>query len=81
MESQSPVRGVETLKTIKPQSQSRSRADRAVAAKLFALLKSGGDARVSKVRRVKQSVRRKSYENELKLSIAVDRLARTEFAR
>jgi len=54
----------------------RSRSDRSVARRLLSLLKSGADTRVKKVKRIRQSVRTRSYENELKLSIATDRLAR-----
>ena len=43
----------------------RSRADRAVAAKFMSLLKSGGDARFKKIKRIRQSVRTSSYENEV----------------
>jgi len=39
-------------------------------------LKRGRDLRGAKVRRVRRSVREHSYENELKLEVAVDRLAR-----
>jgi hypothetical protein len=54
----------------------RSRADRAVAAQFMSLLKAGADTRVKKVKRIRQSVRTRSYENDLKLSIAMDRLTR-----
>jgi hypothetical protein len=54
----------------------RSRADRAVAAQFMSLLKSGADTRIKKVKRIRQSVRTRSYENDLKLSIALDRLSR-----
>jgi hypothetical protein len=37
-------------------------------------LKSGGDFRSTKVRRLRAAVRAKRYENDLKLSIAADRL-------
>lgn len=54
----------------------RSRSEWAAARQFLEVLKAGGDARVTKIRRVKQSVRRRSYENELKLSVAVERLVR-----
>jgi hypothetical protein len=54
----------------------RSRGDRAVAKRFLSLLKSGADTRVSKVKRIRQSVRTRSYENELKLSIALERMVR-----
>jgi hypothetical protein len=40
----------------------------------MALLQSGKDVRKRKVRRVRAAVRAKRYENDLKVSIAVDRL-------
>ncbi|MDB5354045.1 MAG: hypothetical protein JWN24_498 [Phycisphaerales bacterium] len=40
----------------------------------MALLQSGKDVRKTKVRRVRAAVRAKRYENDLKVSIAVDRL-------
>lgn len=54
----------------------RSPEDLALAERMMALLRSGGDARVAKVRRVRRSVRTHTYENDLKLSVAVDRIAR-----
>jgi hypothetical protein len=59
-----------------PKKVRRSRADRATVNQLLSLLKSGGDTRIKKVKRIRQSVRTRSYENDLKLSIAADRLAR-----
>jgi hypothetical protein len=53
----------------------RSRADRAAAKRFMALLRAGADTRVKKVKRIRQSVRTRSYENELKLSVAMDRMA------
>jgi hypothetical protein len=54
----------------------RSRTERSMVKRLMGILKSGGDARVAKVKRVRQSVRTKTYENDLKLSIALDRMTR-----
>jgi hypothetical protein len=54
----------------------RSRADRAAAKHLLAMLKAGSDTRIKKVKRIRQSVRTRSYENELKLSIAMERMVR-----
>ncbi len=48
----------------------------ATADRLLALLRAGGDARTDKVRRLRRSVRTGAYENDLKLSIAVDRVVR-----
>ena len=52
----------------------RSRADQMAAEHLMSLLKAGADTRTAKVKRIRQSVRSRSYENELKLSVAMDRL-------
>jgi hypothetical protein len=41
---------------------------------MLAVLKSGGDIRTRKVRRLRAAVRAWRYENDLKLSVAVDRL-------
>jgi hypothetical protein len=60
-------------RTAKPK---RSRTDRALARRLMSLLKSGSDTRIKKVKRIRQSVRTKSYENDLKLSIALERMVR-----
>ena len=47
----------------------------ATVARLLKRLKSGGDLRKGKVRRVKSSLRQESYFNALKLDVAADRLA------
>jgi hypothetical protein len=52
----------------------RTRAERAQARRLLAVLNSGGDTRAAKIRRVRRSVRQSCYENQLKLSIAIDRM-------
>jgi hypothetical protein len=52
----------------------RSRAERELAKHLLAVLKTGGDVRVAKIKRIRQSVRTRTYENELKLTVALDRL-------
>jgi hypothetical protein len=52
----------------------RSAADRAVAEQLLAAARSGADVRTHKVRRLKSAIRSRRYENDLKLSVAVDRL-------
>jgi len=46
-----------------------------MAKRLMSLLKAGADTRTSKVKRIRQSVRSRSYENELKLSVAMERMA------
>ncbi len=58
-----------------PTRRRRSRTDRETAQHLLAVLKAGGDARITKIKRVRQSVRARSYENDLKLSIAIERMA------
>ena len=45
------------------------------AKRLMLLLKTGADTRIAKVKRIRQSVRTRSYENELKLTVALDRMA------
>ncbi len=52
----------------------RTRADREVAEYLLQILKAGGDARTTKIKRLRQKVRAKNYENELKLSVAIDKM-------
>ena len=59
-----------------PATAPRSAADVATAERLLGLLRSGRDARTTKVRRLRRSVRTDTYENDLKLSIAVDRVVR-----
>jgi len=59
-----------------PGKSKRSRADHATAKHLLAMLKAGSDTRIKKVKRIRQSVRTRSYENELKLSIALERMVR-----
>ena len=44
--------------------------------RLLTILKSGGDARPRKVRRIKAAIKVASYENDLKLQIAIDRMTR-----
>jgi hypothetical protein len=50
-------------------------ADQAAAKRLLAILRADKN-RAKRVLRIKRSVRAKSYENDLKLSIAVDRMLR-----
>jgi hypothetical protein len=60
-------------KNLKPR---RTRSEQAAAARLLAILKSDTKARAVKLKCVKRSVRLRAYENDLKLTIAVDRMAR-----
>jgi hypothetical protein len=66
-------RAIKTSSQPKPR---RSRADRAAVKMFMSLLQAGSDTRIKKVKRIRQSVRTRAYENELKLSIAMDRLVR-----
>jgi hypothetical protein len=66
----SPATATGTAKT------KRSRADRAAVKMFMSLLRNGADSRLKKVKRIRQSVRTRSYENDLKLSVAAERLAR-----
>ncbi|MDB5302000.1 MAG: hypothetical protein JWO87_3663 [Phycisphaerales bacterium] len=52
----------------------RPRSRRSPLTRLLAMLQSGKDVRKRKVRRVRAAVRARRYENDLKVSIAVDRL-------
>ncbi|HSV13302.1 MAG TPA: hypothetical protein VLI90_03540 [Tepidisphaeraceae bacterium] len=54
----------------------RTRAERAAAQRFLSILKTDPTTRRVKVKCVKRSVRLRAYENDLKLSIAVDRMAR-----
>jgi hypothetical protein len=53
--------------------RARTDAERAVAERLLQVLRHGGDVR-SRVRRVRAKVIDGSYENNLKLSVALERL-------
>jgi hypothetical protein len=46
--------------------------------RLILLLKSGGDIRTRKIRRIRAAVRAQHYDNDLKLSIALDRMLADE---
>jgi hypothetical protein len=54
--------------------RTRTESEEAVARRMMELLRAGADVRARKVRRLRAAVRVKAYENQLKLSIAVDRL-------
>ena len=55
----------------------RSAAERRLAKGLLRVLRHGGDVRGQKVQRLRAKVRAQGYENELKLTIAVERLMRS----
>jgi hypothetical protein len=57
-----------------PAVRARSDSEEAVARRMMELLRAGADVRARKVRRLRAAVRVKAYENQLKLSIAVDRM-------
>ena len=61
----------------RPRAVRRKRADRELVQQLLAVLKTGGDARRGKIKQVRQKVRTSAYENDLKLSIAVDKMIGT----
>jgi hypothetical protein len=52
----------------------RSDADRALAKRLLSDAKGGRDLRARKVQRVRAAIQMKSYENDLKLAVALERL-------
>ena len=54
--------------------EARGEAERVVVRRMAKRLRSGGDVRRHKVRRVKLSVQAGAYENELKLMIALERM-------
>jgi hypothetical protein len=51
-------------------------SDRAAARRLLSILKSTGSKQAMKIKKIRRSVRQKTYENDLKLAIAVDRMVR-----
>jgi hypothetical protein len=51
-------------------------ADRASARRLLSILKTADGKRAMKIKKIRRSVRQKTYENDLKLAIAVDRMIR-----
>ena len=76
-----PIKGVmnplaAAAADLTPATAPRSAADVATAQRLLAMLRSGRDARTTKVRRLRRSVRADTYENDLKLTVAVDRVVR-----
>ena len=59
-----------------PSPHGSSAARRNVARRSLALLRAGTDVRHDLVRRVRERIRAGSYENELKLAVAAERLMR-----
>lgn len=52
----------------------RTKADRATAARFVEMLRSGVDLRERKARRTRAAIKVRSYENDLKLEVAIERL-------
>jgi hypothetical protein len=50
--------------------------DKASARRLLSILKNTDGKRALKIKKIRRSVRQKTYENDLKLAIAVDRMVR-----
>ncbi|HEV2295855.1 MAG TPA: hypothetical protein VGR35_18560 [Tepidisphaeraceae bacterium] len=53
----------------------RPEAERALAERMLQRLRGGADVRARKVRRIKAAIKVRHYENALKLSVAIERLA------
>jgi hypothetical protein len=54
----------------------RAPGERASAEQMLRILRHGGDVRRQKIHRVRTKVRSQGYENELKLTVAIERLVR-----
>ena len=52
----------------------RSTAERALAERMLAAVRAGADVRTRKVRRLRAAIKVRAYENELKLTIALERM-------
>jgi hypothetical protein len=52
----------------------RTKADCALASRLIELLREGQDIRTRKTRRTRAAIKVRSYENDLKLQVAIERL-------
>ncbi len=57
-----------------PRRRRRTKADRALVAHLGDLLRQGADLRHRKARRTRAAIKVRSYENDLKLQVAIERL-------
>lgn len=64
-----------TQETAPPLVAARTAAERALAENMLQRLRSGGDVRARKVRRIKAAIKVRHYENALKLAVAVERLS------
>ncbi|HET6249215.1 MAG TPA: hypothetical protein VFE47_16085 [Tepidisphaeraceae bacterium] len=64
------------MEDISPPIPARRRRRRLAVSlrRLLEKLKTGGDVRARKIRRLRAAVRAQRYENEFKLSIAVDKM-------
>ena len=75
VEAVSTLGAVEVVLKVRRRARPRrTAADRAAAARYLQMLRAGDDTRTQKIRQIRASVRRRAYENDLKLSIALDRL-------
>ncbi|HEV7299789.1 MAG TPA: hypothetical protein VGN72_10520 [Tepidisphaeraceae bacterium] len=61
-------------RTNRLRAKRRTKADRAAVASLVELLKRGADVRQRKARRTRAAIKVRSYENDLKLEVAIERL-------
>lgn len=52
----------------------RGKAERVLARRMMGRIAAGADVRAAKAKRLRRAVREKTYENALKLEVAVDRL-------
>ena len=59
-----------------PSRRARSAQEQTAAAELLKTLRRGGDLRSRKARRLRGAVRADRYENDLKLTIALEKLLR-----
>jgi hypothetical protein len=58
------------------QSMEHRRAQEKALQEMLARLRAGGDLRRAKVRRLRRAIRSRTYENDLKLAVALERLFR-----
>ncbi len=69
------VCATENVKSARPITvAARTAGDRALAERMLQRLRDGADLRARKVRRIKAAIKVRSYENALKLAVALDRL-------
>lgn len=61
-------------KRTNPTRRKRSTEERALAKRLLQQLRTGGDVRQRKIRRIKAAIKVHRYESAMKLGIALDKL-------